>query len=118
MTLLEDLIRAIELWLRIAKEQVPLVDPTLDPVLLVPGIAGSILEAVDEEGNKERVCYSNGAGKTVSVNEKTRITVPEDRYGLYAIDTLDPDLATVVVHPEKEGRRHVEVRAVGVSHGG
>ena len=32
-----------------------MVDPTLDPVLLVPGIAGSILEAVDEEGNKERV---------------------------------------------------------------
>lgn len=55
MTLLEELFRAIELWLRIAKEQVPLVDPTLDPVLLVPGIAGSILEAVDEEGNKERV---------------------------------------------------------------
>ena len=54
MTLLEELIRAIELWLRIAKGQVPLVDPTLDPVLLVPGIAGSILEAVDEEGN-ERV---------------------------------------------------------------
>jgi hypothetical protein len=26
------------------------------------------------------------------VNEKTRITVPEDRYGLYAIDTLDPDM--------------------------
>lgn len=55
MTLLEELIRAIELWLRIAKEQVPLVDPNLDPVLLVPGIAGSILEAVDDEGNKERV---------------------------------------------------------------
>ena len=55
MTLLEELIRAIELWLRIVKEQVPLVDPTLDPVLLFPGIAGSILEAVDEAGNKERV---------------------------------------------------------------
>lgn len=36
--------------------------------------------------------YSNGAGETVSVNEKTRIIVPEDRYGLYAIDTLDPDM--------------------------
>uniref|UniRef100_A0A0E0DIC5 Uncharacterized protein n=1 Tax=Oryza meridionalis TaxID=40149 RepID=A0A0E0DIC5_9ORYZ len=55
MAVLEDLIRAIELWLRIAKEQVPLVDPTLDPVLLVPGIGGSILEAVDEAGKKERV---------------------------------------------------------------
>ncbi|KAF8649986.1 hypothetical protein HU200_064147 [Digitaria exilis] len=109
MTLLEELIRAIELWLRIAKEQVPLVDPTLDPVLLVPGIAGSILEAVDEAGNKERVWvrilaaehefreklwskFDASTGRTVSVNEKTRIVVPEDRYGLYAIDTLDPDM--------------------------
>ncbi|KAK1602550.1 hypothetical protein QYE76_037399 [Lolium multiflorum] len=55
MAVLEDLIRAIELWLRIAKEQVPLIDPNLDPVLLVPGIGGSILEAVDQAGNKERV---------------------------------------------------------------
>jgi hypothetical protein len=55
MAVLEDLIRAIELWLRVVKEQVPLVDPNLDPVLLVPGIGGSILEAVDEAGNKERV---------------------------------------------------------------
>ncbi|KAJ1272767.1 hypothetical protein BS78_06G227300 [Paspalum vaginatum] len=109
MTLLEELIRAIELWLRIAKEQVPLVDPNLDPVLLVPGIAGSILEAVDEDGNKERVWvrilaaehefrdklwskFDPSTGETVSVNEKIRITVPEDRYGLYAIDTLDPDM--------------------------
>ncbi|KAF7003209.1 hypothetical protein CFC21_018568 [Triticum aestivum] len=109
MSVLEDLIRAIELWLRIAKEQVPLVDPSLDPVLLVPGIGGSILEAVDEAGNKERVwvrilaadheCreklwaqFDASTGKTVSVDEKIHITVPEDRYGLYAIDTLDPDL--------------------------
>ncbi|KAK3143716.1 hypothetical protein QOZ80_4AG0304060 [Eleusine coracana subsp. coracana] len=109
MAILEDLIRAIELWLRIAKEQVPLVDPTLDPVLLVPGIAGSILEAVDDAGNKERVWvrilaaehefrdklwskFDASTGKTVSVNKKTSIVVPEDRYGLYAIDTLDPDM--------------------------
>uniref|UniRef100_A0A0E0DIC4 Lecithin-cholesterol acyltransferase-like 4 n=1 Tax=Oryza meridionalis TaxID=40149 RepID=A0A0E0DIC4_9ORYZ len=109
MAVLEDLIRAIELWLRIAKEQVPLVDPTLDPVLLVPGIGGSILEAVDEAGKKERVWvrilaadhefrahlwskFDASTGKTVSVDEKTNIVVPEDRYGLYAIDTLDPDM--------------------------
>lgn len=109
MAVLEDLIRAIELWLRIAKEQVPLVDPTLDPVLLVPGIGGSILEAVDEAGNKERVWvrilaadhefraklwskFDASTGKTVSVDDKTSIVVPEDRYGLYAIDTLDPDM--------------------------
>ena len=38
--------------------------------------------------------YYNGAGKTVSVDEKISIAVPEDRYGLYAIDTLDPDMVT------------------------
>ncbi|KAG8066267.1 hypothetical protein GUJ93_ZPchr0004g38953 [Zizania palustris] len=109
MAVLEDLIRAIELWLRIAKEQVPLVDPTLDPVLLVPGIGGSILESVDEAGNKERVWvrilgadhefraklwskFDASTGKTVSADDKTSIVVPEDRYGLYAIDTLDPDM--------------------------
>ncbi|KAM3389091.1 hypothetical protein ACQJBY_011323 [Aegilops geniculata] len=31
---------------------------------------------------------------------------------------LDEAQATVVVHPESGGRQHVEVRAVGVSHGG
>jgi hypothetical protein len=55
MAVLEDLIRAIELWLRIAKEQVPLIDLNLDPVLLVPVIGGSILEAVDQAWNKELV---------------------------------------------------------------
>jgi phospholipase A1 len=34
-------------------------------------------------------------GKSVSLDEKTRIVVPEDRYGLYAIDVLDPDM---VIH--------------------
>ncbi|GJN01763.1 hypothetical protein PR202_ga19056 [Eleusine coracana subsp. coracana] len=121
MAILEDLIRAIELWLRIAKEQVPLVDPTLDPVLLVPGIAGSILEAVDDAGNKERVWvrilaaehefrdklwskFDASTGKTVSVNKKTSIVVPEDRYGLYAIDTLDPDMVKhyFIYYPEVE----------------
>ncbi|KAE8797914.1 Lecithine-cholesterol acyltransferase-like 4 [Hordeum vulgare] len=92
------------------KEQVPLVDPSLDPVLLMLSIGDSILEAVDEAGNKELVWVhilaadhecreklwaqfdASTAGKTVCVDEKIRITVPEDRYGLYAIDTLDPDL--------------------------
>ena len=37
------------------KEQVPLVDPSLDPVLLMLSLGDSILEAVDEAGNKELV---------------------------------------------------------------
>lgn len=101
--------QSIELWLRIVKKQQLLFDPNLDPVLLVPGIAGSILEAVDADGSKERVwvrilgadCefrkklwsrFDSATGKTVSINEKIKIVVPEDRYGLHSIDVLDPDL--------------------------
>jgi hypothetical protein len=52
--LLEDIVRSVELWLRLIKKPQPYVDPNLDPVLLVPGIAGSILKAVDKEnGDKE-----------------------------------------------------------------
>ncbi|CAD5192815.1 unnamed protein product [Musa acuminata subsp. malaccensis] len=54
MVVMEDLIRSIELWLRLTKKQQPLVDPNLDPVLLVPGIAESILTA-DDNGKVERM---------------------------------------------------------------
>lgn len=53
--LLEDLVKSIEIWLKLLKKPEPFVDPNLDPVLLVPGIAGSILKAVDEKGKEERV---------------------------------------------------------------
>ncbi|OVA02164.1 Lecithin:cholesterol/phospholipid:diacylglycerol acyltransferase [Macleaya cordata] len=53
--LLEDLIRSMELWLKLIKEPQPFVNPNLDPVLLVPGIAGSILNAVDDNGKEERI---------------------------------------------------------------
>lgn len=54
--LLEDIIESIELWLRLVRKPQPHVDPNLDPVLLVPGIAGSILQAVDgSNGREERV---------------------------------------------------------------
>ncbi|KAJ3679310.1 hypothetical protein LUZ60_017321 [Juncus effusus] len=110
MAVLEELIRSIELWLRLAKKQEYVINPDLDPVMLVPGIAGSILHAVDEEGEKEERVWIRilGAdhefrtklwsrfdpqtGKSLSLDEKTRIVVPEDRYGLYAIDVLDPDM--------------------------
>ncbi|MQM20376.1 hypothetical protein Taro_053394 [Colocasia esculenta] len=106
---LEDLIRSIELWLGIVKKQRPLVNPRLDPVLLVPGIAGSVLHAVAEDGREERVWvrilgadrefrtklwsrFDPATGQTLSLDEKTKIVVPEDRHGLYAIDVLDPDV--------------------------
>lgn len=55
--LLEEVIRSVEALLKLRnRNQKPYVDPNLDPVLLVPGIAGSILNAVDHEnGNEERV---------------------------------------------------------------
>ncbi|GKU92668.1 hypothetical protein SLEP1_g6367 [Rubroshorea leprosula] len=109
--LLEDIVRAVEMWLKLRKKQPQMyVDPNLDPVLLVPGIAGSILKAVDNEnGRDERVWvrilsadykfrtklwsrFDPSTGRTVSLDQKTSIVVPEDRYGLYAIDMLDPDL--------------------------
>ncbi|CAL1361024.1 unnamed protein product [Linum trigynum] len=110
--LLEDIVKSVELWLKfLKKEPQSFVDPTLDPVLLVPGVAGSILHAVDKDdaGKVERVwvrilaadhelCaklwsrYDPSTGETVSLNQKVNIVVPEDRYGLYAIDVLDPDL--------------------------
>ncbi|KAM1007993.1 hypothetical protein EV1_004439 [Malus domestica] len=108
--LLEDILKSVELWLKLIKKPQPYVDPHLDPVLLVPGIAGSVLNAVDEEsGAEERVWvrilsadytfrtklwsrFDPSTGKTESMDPKARIVVPEGRYGLQAIDALDPDM--------------------------
>ncbi|KAJ7969294.1 Lecithin:cholesterol acyltransferase [Quillaja saponaria] len=108
--LLEEIVQSVEQWLNLIKKPQPYVNPNLDPVLLVPGIAGSILKAVDDEnGNEERVWvrilgadykfrtkmwsrFDPSTGKTESMDPKTRIVVPEDRHGLYAIDVLDPDM--------------------------
>lgn len=108
--ILEDIVKAVEAWLKILKEPEPYVDQNLDPVLLVPGIAGSILNAKDAEtGKEERVwvriweadrefraklwCrFDPDSGKTVSLDPNISIVVPEDRDGLYAIDCLDPDM--------------------------
>ncbi|XP_010449293.1 PREDICTED: lecithin-cholesterol acyltransferase-like 4 [Camelina sativa] len=109
--LLEEIIRSVEALLRLRnRNQEPYVDPNLDPVLLVPGIAGSILNAVDHDnGKEERVWvrifgadhefrtkmwsrFDPSTGKTISLDPKTSIVVPQDRAGLHAIDVLDPDM--------------------------
>jgi len=110
--LLEEIVQSVEMWLSLLRRQKAeqYVDPNLDPVLLVPGIAGSIMKAVDSgNGKEERVwvrilgadykCRSKlwsrfdpSTGKTVSLDPNSTIVVPEDRFGLYAIDLLDPDL--------------------------
>ncbi|XP_021751330.1 lecithin-cholesterol acyltransferase-like 4 [Chenopodium quinoa] len=108
---LEELVKVLEIWLKLIKkpQEQQYVDPNLDPVLLVPGIAGSILEAVDQNGHSDRVWvrifaadymfrtklwsrFDPSTGKTLSLDPNTTIRVPEDRDGLYAIDVLDPDL--------------------------
>lgn len=54
--LLEEIVKSVELWLKLIKKPEPFVDPNLDPVLLVPGVAGSILNAVNQDtGKEERV---------------------------------------------------------------
>lgn len=107
--LLEEIAQSVEIWLKLIKKPQPYVDPNLDPVLLVPGIAGSILKAVDDNGRGERVWvriigadykfrtklwsrFDPSTGQTVSLDPKTHIVVPEERYGLHAIDVLDPEM--------------------------
>ncbi|THG21275.1 hypothetical protein TEA_028080 [Camellia sinensis var. sinensis] len=43
-------------------------------------------------------CSSNGNGYTESLDDSIEITVPEDDYGLYAIDILDPSPFVKCVH--------------------
>lgn len=110
--LLEEIVQSVELWLKLLRKQEsqPYVDPNLDPVLLIPGIAGSIMKAVDNSNAKEervwiRILgaeyklrtklwsrFDPSTGKTVSLDSKSSIVVPEDRFGLHAIDVLDPDM--------------------------
>eukprot|EP00270_Netrium_digitus_P004211 TRINITY_DN1514_c1_g2_i3.p1 TRINITY_DN1514_c1_g2~~TRINITY_DN1514_c1_g2_i3.p1 ORF type:complete len:487 (+),score=134.93 TRINITY_DN1514_c1_g2_i3:108-1568(+) len=81
----------------------------LPPVLLIPGIGGSILHAVNENGTKERIWvrllnadrefrfklwskYNPETGVTESLDSSVRIEVPDDNHGLYSCDLLDPDI--------------------------
>lgn len=56
--LLGEILQTVELWLKLMKKPQPeaYINPNLDPVLLVPGVGGSILHAVsDPDGSQERV---------------------------------------------------------------
>ncbi|KAJ8478096.1 hypothetical protein OPV22_021823 [Ensete ventricosum] len=86
------------------------LDPDLDPVVLVTGMGGSILNARNRKsGSIIRVwvrlllanfefkkylwsLYNPDTGYTESLNVDDEIVVPEDDYGLQAIDILDPSL--------------------------
>ncbi|XXG62220.1 hypothetical protein AAC387_Pa05g0627 [Persea americana] len=84
------------------------LDPDLDPVLLISGIGGSILNAGNKKNGFQvrawvRVflanldfkkylwsIYNPKTGYTEALDPDVEISVPEDDYGLYAIDILDP----------------------------
>ncbi|XP_055829765.1 phospholipase A(1) LCAT3 isoform X2 [Solanum dulcamara] len=88
-----------------------------DPVLLVTGIAGSILHSKSKKlgGFETRVwvrfllaehefkkklwsIYNPKTGYTESLDDSTEIVVPQDDYGLYAIDILDPSVMVKCIH--------------------
>ncbi|KAL5703048.1 phospholipase A1 [Ranunculus cassubicifolius] len=91
-------------------------DLDLDPVLLVSGIAGSILNSKNKKtGFETRVwvrfllanlefkmkawsLYNPNTGYTESVDKNTEVVVPQDDYGLYAIDILDPSWLMKLLH--------------------
>ncbi|KZV28393.1 Lecithin:cholesterol acyltransferase 3 [Dorcoceras hygrometricum] len=87
-----------------------------DPVLLVSGIGGSILHSkrkkfgfetrvwvrimlADLEFKKKALSvYNSETGYTESLDSATELIVPQDDYGLYAIDILDPSFFVKCLH--------------------
>ncbi|KAH6757525.1 lecithin:cholesterol acyltransferase 3 [Perilla frutescens var. hirtella] len=87
-----------------------------DPVLLVSGIAGSILNSKKKKsGFETRVwvrllladlefkkkllsIYNPKTGYTEALDDSSEIIVPQDDYGLYAIDILDPSFFVKLLH--------------------
>lgn len=93
-------------------------DVVRDPVLLISGIAGSILNSkskilgidietrvwvrillADLEFRKKAwSLYNPQTGYTVSLEKDKDLVVPDDDYGLYAIDILDPSVVMKCLH--------------------
>ncbi|XP_062084105.1 phospholipase A(1) LCAT3 [Humulus lupulus] len=90
--------------------------PQLDPVILISGIGGSILNSKGKKlGIETRVwvrilladlefkkkiwsIYNPQTGYTESLDKDTQLLVPDDDYGLYAIDILDPSPVIKCLH--------------------
>ncbi|XP_042514498.1 phospholipase A(1) LCAT3 [Macadamia integrifolia] len=91
-------------------------DADLDPVLLISGIGGSILNSKNKKfGYEIRVwvrilladlefkkkvwsMYNPETGYTELLDDGSELVVPEDDYGLYAIDILDPSVWAKLFH--------------------
>ncbi|XP_051120028.1 phospholipase A(1) LCAT3-like [Andrographis paniculata] len=87
-----------------------------DPVLLISGIGGTILHSKNkrfgcetriwvrlllaemEFKNKAWSVYNPETGYTEVLDDSTEIVVPQDDYGLYAIDILDPSAFVKCLH--------------------
>ncbi|GAB2229160.1 hypothetical protein Droror1_Dr00023296 [Drosera rotundifolia] len=87
-----------------------------EPVLLVSGMGGSILHSKNKKsGAESRVwvriwladlqfkkklwsLYNPSTGYTEGLDDTCEITVPDDDFGLYAIDILDPSLFVKLLH--------------------
>ncbi|KAL6132403.1 hypothetical protein ACLB2K_064646 [Fragaria x ananassa] len=93
------------------------LDLELEPVLLISGIGGSILTCKKKNklGFDTRVwirilladlefkkklwsLYNPLTGYTETLDKDTEIVVPDDDYGLYAIDILDPSAFVKCIH--------------------
>ncbi|KAM4082789.1 hypothetical protein ACB094_08G007200 [Castanea mollissima] len=90
--------------------------PDLDPVLLVSGMGGSILHSKKKKfGFETRVwvrilladlefrkklwsLYNPTTGYTETLDDSVEILVPDDDFGLYAIDILDPSWVVKCLH--------------------
>ncbi|XP_074322608.1 phospholipase A(1) LCAT3 [Apium graveolens] len=92
-------------------------DPQLDPVVLISGIGGSILNSKKKKfglfqtrvwvriflaelefKKKAWSLYNPLSGYTESVDDSIEVAVPQDDYGLYAIDILDPSYMVKCMH--------------------
>ncbi|KAL8122434.1 hypothetical protein AgCh_018963 [Apium graveolens] len=92
-------------------------DPQLDPVVLISGIGGSILNSKKKKfglfqtrvwvriflaelefKKKAWSLYNPLTGYTESVDDSIEVAVPQDDYGLYAIDILDPSYLVKCMH--------------------
>ncbi|KAK1391072.1 putative Phosphatidylcholine-sterol O-acyltransferase [Heracleum sosnowskyi] len=89
----------------------------LDPVILISGIGGSILNSKKKKfglfqtriwvriflaelefKKKAWSLYNPKTGYTESVDDSIEVVVPQDDYGLYAIDILDPSYLVKCMH--------------------
>ncbi|WCJ38889.1 lecithin:cholesterol acyltransferase 3 [Euphorbia peplus] len=88
----------------------------LDPVVLISGIGGSILNSkTKDKGVQTRVwvrilladytfqkriwsLYNPNTGYTEVLDQSTELVVPDDDYGLFGIDILDPSLFVKLFH--------------------